>query len=62
MCMMCWEIFYFIIQEKINWLWFDIIIIFKDETLNLQGIKTLSKIHIYSKIMKKKKCHVFGQL
>jgi len=30
--------------------------------LNLQGIKTLSKIHIYSKMMKKKTCHVFGQV
>jgi hypothetical protein len=26
----------------------------KNETLNLQGIITLSKIHIYSKMMKKK--------
>jgi hypothetical protein len=33
-----------------NWLWFEIIIIFKYE----QGIETLSKIHIYSKMMKKK--------
>jgi hypothetical protein len=33
------------IDQKL--LWFEIIIIFKDETLNLQGIKTLSKIHIY---------------
>jgi hypothetical protein len=40
--------------KKKNWLWFEIIIIFKDETLNLQGIRTLSKIHIYSKTMKKK--------
>ncbi len=39
---------------KKNWLRFEIIIIFKDETLNLQGIKTLSKIHIYSKMMTKK--------
>jgi hypothetical protein len=31
----------------------EIIIIFKDETLNLQGIRILSKIHIYSKMMKK---------
>ncbi len=35
--------------KKLNWLWFEIIINFKDETLNLQRIKTLSKIHIYSK-------------
>jgi hypothetical protein len=27
---------------------------FKNETLNLQGIRTLSKIHIYSKMMKNK--------
>jgi predicted component of viral defense system (DUF524 family) len=33
-----------------------IIIIFKDKTLNLQGIKTLSKIHTYSKMMKRKIC------
>jgi hypothetical protein len=32
--------------------------ILKDKTLNLQGIKTLSKMHIYSKMMKKKTCHV----
>jgi len=39
---------------KINiWLWFEIIVIFKDETLNLQKIKTFSQIHIYSKMMKK---------
>jgi len=30
------------------------VIIFKDETLNLQGIWILSKIHIYSKMIKKK--------
>jgi hypothetical protein len=28
-------------------LWFEIIIIFKDETINLQGIGIVSKIHIY---------------
>jgi hypothetical protein len=40
---------------KINlWLWFDIVIIFKDETLNLLGINIVSKIHIYSKIIFKK--------
>ncbi len=39
---------------KMNiWLWFEIIIIFINKTLNLQGIKTLSKIHIYSKMIKK---------
>ncbi len=47
------------VKEK-KWLWFEIIIIFKDETLNLQGIKTLSKIHIHSKMMNKT-CHVIGQ-
>jgi hypothetical protein len=36
------------------WLWFEIVIIFKDETLNLQGINTLSKIHILLKIYKQK--------
>jgi len=30
-------------------LWFEIFIIFKDKTQNLQGIDTFSKIHIYSK-------------
>jgi hypothetical protein len=44
-----------------KWLWFEIIIILKDKTLNLQGIRTLSKINIYSKIIFKK-CHVLGQL
>jgi len=34
----------------------------KDKTLNLQGIKTLKKIHIYSKMMKINTCHVLGQL
>jgi hypothetical protein len=34
----------------------------KDKTINLQGIKTLKKSHIYSKMMKKKTCHVLGQL
>jgi hypothetical protein len=33
-----------------------------NETLYIQGIRTFSKIHIYSKMMKKKTCHVFGQL
>jgi hypothetical protein len=44
-----------------KWLWFEIIIILKNETLNLYGIRTLSKIHIYSKMMMKKTCHVLGQ-
>jgi hypothetical protein len=35
-------------EENKNWLWFEIIIILKITlTLNLQGIKTLLKIHIY---------------
>jgi len=38
----------------------EINIIFKNKTLNLQKIKKISKIHIYSKLMKKKKCHVLG--
>ncbi len=66
--MMCSEKMQFIKQEhknvkkKKNWLYFEIIIIFKEETLDLQGIVTLSKILIYSKMMEKKTCHVFGQL
>jgi len=41
---------------KINyWLWFEIVIIFKDETRNLQRIDTFSKLHIYSKVKKYKK-------
>jgi len=32
-------------------LWFEIIIIFKHETVNLQKIRTLSKIHSYSKMI-----------
>jgi len=44
------------------WLWFEIVIIFISGTLNLQGIKTLSKNHIYSKMMNKKTCHVLGQV
>ncbi len=47
---------------KIGYIWFEIIIILKDETLNLQKIKTLSKLLIYSKMMKKKTCHVLKQL
>jgi hypothetical protein len=35
----------------------EIVIIFKDETLNLKGIDLFSKIHIYSKIQKNK-CHL----
>jgi hypothetical protein len=33
------------------WLWFEIVIILKDKTLNLQGINILSNFHIYSKII-----------
>jgi hypothetical protein len=44
------------------WLWFEIFIIFINGTLNLEGIKTLSKNHIYSKMIIKKTCHVLGQL
>jgi len=40
----------------------EIVIIFKDETLNLQRIGTFSKIGIYSKIWKKKTCHILKQL
>ncbi len=45
---------------KMNfWLWFGIVIILKNETLNSQGINTLSNfIFIQNKI----KCHVLGQL
>jgi len=43
-------------------LWFEIAIIFINITLNLQGNMTLSKIHIYSKMIDKKTCHVLGQL
>jgi hypothetical protein len=35
----------------------EIVIILKDETLNLKGIDLFSKIHIYSKIQKNK-CHL----
>jgi hypothetical protein len=35
------------------WLWFEIVIIFKNETLNLQGINTLSEIIFF-------KNHVLG--
>jgi hypothetical protein len=44
------------------WLLFKIVIIFINVTLNLQGIITLSKIHIYSKMINEKTCHVLGQL
>jgi hypothetical protein len=40
------------------WLSFEIVIIFINKTLNLLGIQTLSKIHIYSKMINKKTCHV----
>jgi len=44
----------FIIKENTKnfnikfWLWFEIVISFKNKTLNLQGIKTFSKINFYS--------------
>jgi hypothetical protein len=44
------------------WLWFEIIIIFINRTLNLQRIRTLSQIHIYSKMIDKKTCYVLGEL
>jgi hypothetical protein len=44
------------------WLQFEIVIIFKDMTQNLEGICTLSKIHIYSKMIFQKKCHVLQKL
>jgi hypothetical protein len=63
---MCYEKIQFILQENIEirkikiWLWFEIFIILKDETLNLQGIGTFSKIHIYSP--KKKNFHLLRKL
>jgi hypothetical protein len=39
------------------WFWFEIVNNFLNKTLNLQGIKTLSIIHIYSKMIKIK-CNV----
>jgi hypothetical protein len=49
------HLLYKIFFKKINfWLWFEIVIIFKNKTLNLQAINTLSKILIYSKIINKK--------
>jgi hypothetical protein len=44
------------------WLRIEIIIIFINRTLNLQGIKIFSKIHIHSEMINKKTCHVLGQL
>jgi hypothetical protein len=47
------EDLYFIIQKNIinkNWLLFEIVIIFKDETQNLQGIDLFSKIHLYENV------------
>jgi len=44
------------------WLWFEIVIIFINRTLNLQRIMTLSQIHIYSKMIDKKTCYVLGEL
>ncbi len=42
-----------------SWLWFEIIVIWKKKkTLNLHAINTLSKIHIYSKIIHKKMSYV----
>jgi hypothetical protein len=45
-----------------QWLWFEIVIIFINRILNLQGIKTFSKIDIYEKMINKKTCHLLGQL
>jgi hypothetical protein len=44
------------------WLWFEIVIIFQDETLNMQRNYTLLKIHIYSIVINGKKCDVFMQV
>jgi len=44
------------------WLSFEIVINFINKTLNLPRIQTFSKIHIYSKMIFKKTCHVLGQL
>jgi hypothetical protein len=35
---------------------------FINKTSNLQGIKTIFKIHIYSKMINKKTCNVLEQL
>ncbi len=43
-------------------LWFEIVIILIKKPQNLQGIKTLSQIHIYSKMIDKKTCYVQGEL
>jgi hypothetical protein len=43
------------------WLWFEIVVIFINRTPNLQGIKTLSKIHIYSKMINKKIFFVYDK-
>ncbi len=55
-------VYYLRKHKNVKRLWFEIIIILKYETLNLQGIMTLSKIYIYSKMMKRKTCHVLGKL
>jgi len=44
------------------WLWFEIVIIFINRTLNFERIKTLSQIHIYSKMIDEKTCYVLGEL
>jgi hypothetical protein len=57
--MMCWEKLKFILQKNIKifkkkiWLWLEIVIIFKDKTIDLQGINNFSKIHIYAEIINK---------
>ncbi len=56
MYMMFKENLWFIIRKKHKnfknqfLVMIEIVIIFKDETLNLQGIGTFSKIRIYSKL------------
>jgi hypothetical protein len=40
-------------------LWFEIVIIFQDETINLEGIYTILKIHVYSTMINKKQIVIY---
>lgn len=42
------------------WLWFKFVIIFQNETLNMQGTYTLLKIHIYSIMINTKNVMYLG--
>jgi hypothetical protein len=49
-------------MQDFNLWWFQILSIFQNETLNLEGVYTLVKIHIYSVMTNNKKCDALGSI